>query len=516
MRFFARQDPWLIASIILFVIFLCTGLSIAHVYGASWDEFVMRTIGVASLEYVFHGQQDLLTMPVRTYGPIFEILLVALERMCGLQTMQSIFILRHIVTFIVFAISVWVFFLIGLRHFKKPSWALLCSALLVLSPRIFADSFVNSKDLPTVALMIIAIHAIIRWMDRPTFLRALWVGVASALVIDVRLTGLLTTCIMLTLATVMVCDTYKKSAKDAGSIILQTLLAVGSTIATVILLWPFLWHDTLNRFVLSFEEMSHFPWSGNVFYLGNTIPATKLPWHYIPVWILVTTPLLICMAGLLGTVVSLHALAKEKMRSADNREQCVFLCWFFPPLIAVIVLHATLYDGWRHLFFIYPALVLLAVEGITYLDTKIRTIPLGTMRSATSCIFIGIISLSLASTASWMVRHHPFQNVYFSIPHTSSLFELDYWGSSYKQGLEWLAAHDNSPSIKVDFDNFPGGENLWMLPEEDYNRFEIDTEHPRYFLTNFRGRTSKNPPEGVEIYRITVDGAKIMGVYERE
>jgi hypothetical protein len=43
-------------------------------------------------------------------------------------------------------------------------------------------------------------------------------------------------------------------------------------------------------------------------------------------------------------------------------------------------------------------------------------------------------------------------------------FELDYWGNSYKQGLEYILASDPSPVIALAVQNSPGEFNGMILP----------------------------------------------------
>jgi len=61
-------------------------------------------------------------------------------------------------------------------------------------------------------------------------------------------------------------------------------------------------------------------------------------------------------------------------------------------------------------------------------------------------------------TLSDMVRLHPYESVYFNrlvaggLPRAAERFETDYWGSSYREGAEWVANHYTSarePKIRV-------------------------------------------------------------------
>jgi len=64
-----------------------------------------------------------------------------------------------------------------------------------VSPRIFADAFFNSKDIPFLAVFIINIHTMMRLFDRPTWSRALCHALVSGILIAIRVLGLLIPCL---------------------------------------------------------------------------------------------------------------------------------------------------------------------------------------------------------------------------------------------------------------------------------------------------------------------------------
>ena len=175
-------------------------------------------------------------------------------------------------------------------------------------------------------------------------------------------------------------------------------------------------------------------------YFGQFINARQAPWHYLPVWIVLTTPMPYLLAALLG-VGSYAGRWLRPTRSAANQLDLLFTGWLFGPLGLIIGLRSTVYDGWRHLYFVYPALLLLAVLGIRWL--------VAAAHSYRPARYFALVALLLgtgetARTALRMVQLHPYQQVYFSFLPASvaeRLFERDYWGSSYYQGLLWLVQH---------------------------------------------------------------------------
>jgi hypothetical protein len=105
----------------------------------------------------------------------------------------------------------------------------------------------------------------------------------------------------------------------------------------------------------------------------------------------------------------------------------------FPAAYAVLS-GAMIYDGIRHLLFIYPPLVALAACGWRLvLDGPKRG--LRVLAAAT-------LALGLVEPLLFQWRNHPNQAVYFNAfaggPRGAfGQYELDYWGNSLLQGLKW-------------------------------------------------------------------------------
>ena len=89
-------------------------------------------------------------------------------------------------------------------------------------------------------------------------------------------------------------------------------------------------------------------------------------------------------------------------------------------------------------------------------------------------------------------------------------FELDYWGHSYKAGLEWIAANDNRDSIYVNY-NIPLRSNVDCLPADIRKRFIVTEEDSllHYNLQNFR--TSPYQYD-IKSFEITVMNSPILRV----
>ena len=501
--------------IVFFACYFILGVIIFGDYGLSWDESTSRANGVVSFQYVTRQNSDLLTYRDRDYGTAFEFPLVVVEKALGVTTSQQIYYLRHFLTFFLFFTGAVFFYNIASERFG-PSLALMGVTFFILSPRIFADSFYNSKDIALLSGMTIAVFTLIPFTKKPSLVRAALHAIARAFVVDIRLPGLIILPITLGF---FISDTFILSARRLwkpriGMLFVFFFLFLGF----VVLLWPYLWSNPIGNFMNAFSSFSRFlRLSDTVFYLGNYIPDKYVPWHYPLVWIGVSTPLLYIILFVLGTGFTLRKIF------AGYRTDLLFLVWFFGPLLMVTGLNSTLYDGWRQLYFIYPALLLLSLVGVEGLlfYTKNR------YQLRIFLMLLGVVNL--LSVVRFMIFNHPYQNLYFNqlvggLEKAKQQFDLDYWGLTFRQGLEYIASADSSAAIPVFFAHGHKN-NIDILRDEDKKRFVVvdRPQNAKYILNNYRWYKDRNNYRWdpyiyttlhPTFYNVTVDGVTVMTVLE--
>lgn len=482
---------------LFFILFFAIGLIIFKDYGISWDERRSRTNGLVNLKYVIKKDPLLLSYEDKYYGPVFEIFLVAIEKVFNLtENTRAVYLMRHLATFLCFYLGVIFFYHLTKNHFNSWKIGLLGSLFLILSPRIFSHSFYNSKDLPFLAIFIISIYTLTKFLDRKSLANAILHALVCAFLIDIRILGIIVPAIT---ALFFIPHLLKK---NFSSFLFYFFLLVVLTI----LFWPILWTNPLYHFLEAFRQMSSFSWQRTVLYLGNYLEAGNLPWYYIPVWLAISTPIIYTLFFLIGFFIT----AKP---SKNKKNDLIFTLWFILPLAAVVLLRSVLYDSWRQMFFIYPAFLIISLKGLVFIFKKTN--------SRIKAIILLTIFLSFFKTFHFIVKNHPYQNLYFNriagktMEEVKNNFELDYWGLSYRQGLEYILKNDQSEKISVYVPNEPGKNNADILPEKDRQRL-VYVESPdkaKYFLSNYRWHKEEYSYKN-EFYSIKVGGAKIMVVYK--
>jgi hypothetical protein len=156
---------------------------------------------------------------------------------------------------------------------------------------------------------------------------------------------------------------------------------------------------------------------------------------------------------------------------------------------------------------------MIAIYGLYYLhQNKLKFIAL-------------ILSvITFAWIAVFMVRNHPFQYVYFNylLPHNKpeyirKNFEMDYWGVSYRQSLEYILNHDNSKRINICAESgTPGFYNSFILPEKERIRINyVSLDKADYFITNYRYHPADyDKLKEKKFHSFTVDGNTISEIFK--
>jgi hypothetical protein len=200
--------------------------------------------------------------------------------------------------------------------------------------------------------------------------------------------------------------------------------------------YPAAWVDPVGWFVGALSATADYPRIKPVFYAGVKYAATDLPWHYLPTWVAITIPEVTLALAAVGGL----AIARRWHGLTDVQRTTVVLLGLqlLAIPIAAIVGGSTMYDGMRHSLFIIPPIVVLACAGLAAaMQSGGRT-----WRMA----LIGIVGLALGLVGWDMVRLHPYEYSYFNrsfggLPAAYKRYEIDYWGLSMKEAIEWICAN---------------------------------------------------------------------------
>ncbi len=401
-------------------------------YGMTWDEQARFAHGTRVLSF-YRGDLDASDFPEdgsHLYGGLFDVAANSLHALLG----EDLWITRHRVNAVVGALGILAAGLLAARLLSSAA-GLTAMVLLVLSPRYLGHAMNNPKDVPFAAFCMVALLAFGLARAEPPFLswpRALVVGLALALPLNVRPGALLYFLYFCVFVLALVARSRAWSGRRLVPVAGRVIVVGIVMLVAGCVFWPW---ALQNPFVRPFEALlgvADFTWQGTVLFNGEDVSSNDLPWSYVPTWMAITTPPVV----LAGTALSLIPAL------ADGRQRRMWLIGLWGvaalPVLLAILGGSTLYDGWRHLLFVYPPLIVLAAAGWQFLVNERR--PRGVRVAGVALLVAGCLEPLV-----FMVRNHPNEVVYFNAlvggPRgAAARFELDYWGNSLLQAAEWTAA----------------------------------------------------------------------------
>lgn len=484
-------------------------------YGIGWDEEAQRLIGIEYYKCYTGERASVSDYSERDHGAAFEVLLIVIEKATGLENFRDVFMMRHIVAFIIYLTLMICGYVLVYKLFRNNTLATITLIALIFHPRLYVHAFLNTKDIPAASAYLLAI-ATSRWAltNKKPFPYIL-LGIVCGYGTGIRLMGAF---IMLPLCAFLIIDIVRsiknKKLLTISSINLFCLLSFFAV--TLYAVWPTLWQKPFHSLLEVFHSLAQYRLPIEQRFAGMQVWNTELPWYYVPLWMLLTTPELWLIAGIGGTILLMIRFATKPLFYITETRSRVFILMlisFIGPLLIIISLQAVMYDGWRHMYFIYPPFVLLAAYGLNDVVVKGYKVPVYII-CAIQITYIGVV----------MVRNHPYQHTYFNsfISHKENKllehFEMDYWGTSNYQALQWLAKHSDKQKININFGTYPLHANMHFSPDSIRNRFVLTPEkenqdyHIEFFRTTSYIFPNSQYPNAKVIHRERAFGSTILQI----
>jgi hypothetical protein len=488
-----RYKGWY--SPLFFLLFLIVGLSILDDYGISWDESIQRRHGRVSIDYAakklgmdhspLEPDWDLEDYQWQNYGMLYSITGNLLELGLGYEEdPYRHYQVRHYLCFLLFWVAC-IFFYRSLRlRFPERAWyPLLGTMALILTPRIFAHAFFNPKDHILLVFYLINTFTLLRFLKHRSWSTLVLHALATGLALNTRLPALI---VPMTTLLIMGWELLRNRPFPRKNLVFMAAY-VPLSVLFLVPFFPYLWEDTFQRLVGAFSEMSAFNWDSYVWLFGDRISALDVPFYYIPAWILITTPLVYLLFIFTGFYATTRATLSNLKRiqlwkSEEELMDFTQLGLAVGPILVVIILGSTLYNGWRHLHFVFPSFVFLMMVGFDYARKYWKR----------PRVVMGLLAAGLLMTAVQMVRYHPHQQTYFNFAITGEpliiRFDMDYWGVGFREAFIRLAEQipeGETRSVKCEV--WPCKDNYYALPPKAKEKIQLEGAWHRadYLMTNF-------------------------------
>ena len=426
--------------------FLLITLFLSQKAGINADDRMQNEYEQNIMKYYSTMGQDTgaLNLPktkMHFYGGVFEVLSGITNKILGQDSPDNLGYhkVRHAWSAI-FGTAAMIF--TGLFACALGGWltGILSLIFIFLTPSFLGHSMMNPKDIPFAMGYIMSIYYTyllltqLPDLKRKTFLL---LGVGLGISLGVRAGGLINFAILAMMLGLHFLSQYgfggifnqgKKMILYVKAFIFPSL--VGYLFALIF--WPFAMQKPISNVMKSLSELSDYGVNIRLLFNGEMVFAQSLPGDYLPRWVLVTVPVII----LLGWLI--HLILIAKIWKKYNPIGLFLLSFsFIFPFVYVIYKGSTVYDGWRHMLFPYTAGVVFAAIGIGYLFEMYWN------NRSVRYALMGFCGLLLSSPAIFTMKNPAFPYVYFNelvggISGADGKWENDYWGTSVKQGVEWL------------------------------------------------------------------------------
>lgn len=520
---------------LFFLALLLLGLFTVDDYGSAWDDWSeMRILRMALREYDALLPWD--TPLGQTLSELgIERLSESAERDHGIclyyplfwavgnasLSLQSLTFIWRCYTWILFTLGLAALYAVARRMGLSRGFACLGVLIVVLSPRFFAEGHYNNKDIPLMAITLVLLWQSARLMEKPTYARGLGFALAAGLCTGTRIIGGAYCLLFGGMIVCYLCASRRMNRHIIG----VAACTVGLSLAFYILLTPCLLADPPGFIAYLLKNAVGFSrWHGNVLWFGRVIPCsqTKPSRLYLPVMILLSTPL-----WALALLAASVPLAWRRLRRAGRGLLCdrqnflrltVQLSWI-APLIALVALRALVYNGWRHVYFLYGPMALCmadALQALWHLAQK----------RGQKVVLALCTALCLLSSAMGIAANHPHQYAYWNalVPtqNRAERFEMDWWNLSGVDALKALLAQTEGPVVLMASDAYSRSGLIMSSTLLNSDRVILaDTleDRPGYLFSNlsYAAMSGFTPEAGMEpVVTISSYGAPVAVIYSLE
>lgn len=484
-----------------FILLLLLALNIYRDFGLTCDEPLDRNTAMANLKYIlsfilspdeirglipgYDAIPSLVDFVDHDYGVVFHLPAYLVELIFFNDNYQEAFKARHLLNFIYVYFGLICLYLAVRNLFSSKALGIAVVLMFLVTPRFFAESFYNGKDLIVVAFACMQLWTLTLILKKDSITNLLLHALSTALIIDTRIIGVayLATTLGIFAVRALISRQYGRNLKNAA-------LYIVFCFPLIVAFFPYLWGDPLNRFIDVFSSMSSFRHDGIMLFNGMFMSVHDVPHDYVPIWIGITVPPFILILFLLGLLAfALRSFVGVKAAGLKALDLVRFYVLLFSAVIitgcvlSVILLHSSLYNGWRQLYFLYPQMLIFATFALFCLINN------GTLlKKITTVVF----SLCILISASIVIGLHPYQNVYFNFLAKSPWhdhYDVDYWGNATHLAYEKILKLQPQGKVHYCHESMIFRANREGLPNDELSRLEkTSCENADFRINNFFGR----------------------------
>lgn len=302
---------------------------------------------------------------------------------------------------------------------ESEAAAIVTVALLFLMPRIVADLMANIKDFPEMVFFSLTLLGFFTAYERGSLGGIIASGVIWGFALGTKANAWFIPFVVIIFVLARGIAAPWKGREMRLGVAVVAAAAVG--IIVMIASWPWMWPAPFARL------------RDNLTYVSLRSLEAK-PQARINAWeavVLTTPPVILLLAA-----ASIPMIARRALK----RDPAVLFLLAWSGVVAMRISFGTTFDGVRHFLELFPPIAGIAGIGAAGFASRIAS---GKVVVAT------LLAVPILATAYATVASHPFETAYWNglagglsgaqrrqIPQA-----CDYWGASYRLGLEWINAN---------------------------------------------------------------------------
>lgn len=547
---FSKNNSYIIFFSIIYISF---GLFTFKDYGIGIEEHFQRSSGFYWLNHILQFtslenfkeivqskiyliNQNILNLPdvegVKFYGVIFDLPTAFLEVIFKIHEPQDYFYLRHLINYLIFYLSGVLFYMILKIRIKINFICFLGFCIYLLSPRMYGNSFFDGKDLFFLSIFTTTVFFYFNYEKKRNIISLFYFSLFCAFSTSTRIVGL-----AFPISFIFICLLKCMNEKEYASNFKTILIFVFFYILSLFLHWPYLWTLNINEYLNFFSVFKSLT-ETIVYFKGEFYSNKFLPISYLPLWILITTPIFIIFFYLNGAFFFLkriflrlinikeHSFYNDLWRGRDEKKDLFIFMVFFQIIILYLNFKINLYGGWRVFYFLNFIISYYASLGIYIIYLKIKKKLL--IKNLTF-FFIFIFCLELIFK---LYVYHPYQSNYFNnltSEKTQQLFEIDTQSLSRTDAIKYIINNSKDmQNIIIGTASWTPLENVQdLLKTKDKKKLIFtgtnNLELADYIYTNhfyevdIRYNKKYNIPSNFYLFKeLKLNGTRIYSIYKNK
>ena len=504
LRFLNKKNT----ALILFTILAIIGIFAFDDFGMSMDEEYQREHSVVTYRwlnrklfdrgvFVDEATENIEKYGGKKYGVAMQLPLVFAEDVYNVihgepMSFRQIYLVRHAYQHFWFLVGLLCFYFLLCDLYGSPLLSAAGVLMIYVFGRVFADSFYNIKDMLFTSLSMINLffgERVLRSGRKTKW--CIFYALSTAFLVSSRIVGAIYPLMLIVL---MALDDIRTRRK----LDLRPYIIICASYFIWLAITPASWTNPIAYSFTYAKKFSNYTPKGNVLFDGVFYKCRELPTDYYLRWIGISVPLVFLAFSIIGLFFFakrlIGFLKLSESEAADLTVHCQAFGMFAITILYQMIKHPTIYNGWRHVYYLYPLIILMAVKGIF----GMLRIP---KRRWLQTAVIVLLAGSIVYNAVLTIRNHPFGFTALNpigqiVGHR---YERDYWEAGAYQAMEWIAdnteEHVSVGDVDVVRHNFKA--DYLFLPPEKQEMISIPTDDTDYIV--FRHTT-----EGAE--DVVLDG----------